>query len=254
VYYKKNKYFCEKKNMGNYRIIAIGDIHGRDIWKTIVRIEEDFDRFIFIGDYFDTKENIDVTKQIENFKEILEFKKQNIDKVVLLIGNHDFHYLKGAGETYSGFQQFAAMDINEVLQPAVTSGYLQICHVFDGYIFSHAGLTNTWAEINEIDLFNIEESVNMRFMKNMESFRFEYGDNLDRSGDDITQSPIWVRIPSLLKDMVVGFTYVIGHTSLKEIVMANNIIAIDCLGTSKEYLVIDNGVPYARKIINKTNE
>ncbi len=231
------------------KIIALGDTHGRDIWKQIVKVEEDFDKFIFIGDYFDTREGIDASTQIQNFKEILEFKKANPDKVFLLIGNHDFHYLKGCGETYSGYQQYAAMDINEVLQPAVTSGYMQICHVFDEYIFSHAGLTNTWCENNEIDLYNIEESVNVRFMKNMESFKFEYGENLDKSGDDVTQSPLWVRIPSLFRDMVKGFTYIVGHTTVKEMHMASNIVAIDCLSTSNEYLVIQNGQAFARKIV-----
>lgn len=231
------------------KIVAIGDTHGRDLWKIISTIESDADKFIFIGDYFDSRDDIDVSAQIENFKKILEFKKENPDKVFLMIGNHDFHYLKGCGETYSGYQQYAAMDINEVLQPALTSGHLQICHVYDDYIFSHAGLTQTWCENNDIDLYNIEESVNVKFMKSMESFRFEYGENLDRSGDDVTQSPIWVRIPSLLKDMVKGFTYVIGHTMIKEMHMANNIIAIDCLGTSKEYLVIQNGEAFARKLI-----
>lgn len=231
------------------KIVALGDTHGRDIWKQIVKVEGDFDKFIFIGDYFDTRDGIDASTQIQNFKEILEFKKANPEKVFLLIGNHDFHYLKGCGETYSGYQQYAAMDINEVLQPAVTSGHLQICHVFDEYIFSHAGLTQTWAENNEIDLYNIEESVNFKFMKNMEAFRFEYGENLDRSGDDVTQSPIWVRIPSLLRNMVKGFTYIVGHTTVRQMHMASNVIAIDCLGTTGEYLVIQNGEPVARKII-----
>jgi hypothetical protein len=235
------------------KIVALGDTHGRDLWKKIVKVEEDFDKFIFIGDYFDSRENIDASTQIQNFIEILQFKKDNPEKVILLIGNHDYHYLKGCGETYSGYQQYAAMDINEVLQPALTSGHLQICHVYDEYIFSHAGLTNTWCENNEIDLYNIEESVNVRFMKNMESFRFEYGENLDRSGDDVTQSPIWVRIPSLFRDMVKGFTYIIGHTTVKEMHMANNIIAIDCLSTSNEYLVIQNGEALARKIVVNNN-
>jgi hypothetical protein len=235
------------------KIVALGDTHGRDLWKKIVKVEEDFDKFIFIGDYFDSRENIDASTQIQNFIEILQFKKDNPEKVILLIGNHDYHYLKGCGETYSGYQQYAAMDINEVLQPALTSGHLQICHVYDEYIFSHAGLTNTWCENNEIDLYKIEESVNVRFMKNMESFRFEYGENLDRSGDDVTQSPIWVRIPSLFRDMVKGFTYIIGHTTVKEMHMANNIIAIDCLSTSNEYLVIQNGEALARKIVVNNN-
>ena len=80
------------------KIVALGDTHGRDMWKTIVKIEEDFDKLLFIGDYFDTRDDIDASTQIQNFKEILEFKKENPDKVILLIGNHDFHYLKGCGE------------------------------------------------------------------------------------------------------------------------------------------------------------
>jgi predicted phosphodiesterase len=40
------------------KIVTLGDTHGRDIWKTIVKIEEDFDKFIFIGDYFDTRDDI----------------------------------------------------------------------------------------------------------------------------------------------------------------------------------------------------
>ena len=35
------------------KTIIIGDIHGRDIWKNIVA-QEQADRVIFIGDYFDS--------------------------------------------------------------------------------------------------------------------------------------------------------------------------------------------------------
>lgn len=236
------------------KICAIGDIHGRNIWEKIVLIENPMvDKWVFIGDYFDSRDGLTTLDQIENFKKILKFKEENPDKVVLLIGNHDFHYLKGCGETYSGYQQFAFIDINEVLQPAVNKGLLQMCYVYDEFIFSHAGLTNTWCEDNEIDLYRIEESVNLKLLTNIDAFKFEFGANLDRSGDDINQSPIWVRIPSLLKDMVVGFTYIVGHSTVRQMHMADNIIAIDCLGTSQEYLIIDNGEPLARKIISNGN-
>jgi hypothetical protein len=235
-------------NNKNFKLIAVGDTHGRDNWKKILEQEKEFDRFIFIGDYFDTREGISVDQQIKNFTEILDFKKANPDKVVLIIGNHDFHYLKGAGETYSGYAQYAAMDINEVLEPAVSSGHIQICYIYDELLFSHAGVTKTWVEENDIDFNNLEQSINILFMKNLEAFRFTYGENLDRSGDDVCQSPIWVRIPSLLKDMVQGFIFVIGHTTLKELYMDNNIIGIDCLGTSGEYLVIIDGMAYAKNL------
>ncbi|MFM7767039.1 MAG: hypothetical protein ACKO9S_04160 [Bacteroidota bacterium] len=35
------------------KIVAIGDIPGRDVWKKIVKSHQDADRIIFIGDYFD---------------------------------------------------------------------------------------------------------------------------------------------------------------------------------------------------------
>ena len=35
------------------KTIVIGDIHGRDVWKEIV-FQEQADRVIFIGDYFDS--------------------------------------------------------------------------------------------------------------------------------------------------------------------------------------------------------
>ena len=50
------------------KIIAIGDLHGRTLWKYIVS-KVDFDVVVFIGDYFDTHENISPVQQIKNFKE-----------------------------------------------------------------------------------------------------------------------------------------------------------------------------------------
>lgn len=70
------------------KIIALGDIHGRDIWKDIVKKESDADKIVFVGDYVDTHDNISPYKQVDNFKEIVEYKKENKDKVILLIGNH----------------------------------------------------------------------------------------------------------------------------------------------------------------------
>lgn len=40
------------------KIVAIGDIHGRDIWEDIVKKEHDADKIVFVGDYFDTRDNM----------------------------------------------------------------------------------------------------------------------------------------------------------------------------------------------------
>lgn len=224
------------------KLIAAGDTHGRRLWKKILEKEEPFDKFIFIGDYFDTKDAITVDVQIANFKEILEFKIANPDRVILLLGNHDFHYLKGAGEDYSGFQWGRASDINEVLQPAVNAGLVQMCHIHDNFVFTHAGITKTWIANNEIDLNDLENQLNHKLLADVTTFKFSVGDNMDFSGDDVTQPPIWVRIPSLLKDKLDGYIFVVGHTMIKELTMMGDIIGIDTLGTSREYLKIENNV------------
>ncbi len=230
------------------KIIALGDTHGRTHWKNIVAKETDADKIVFIGDYFDTHYDVSVDQQIQNFIDILNFKKENVDKVILLIGNHDFHYLKGAQETYSGYQKFKAVDINEVLEPAVSTGLLQMCYVYEDYVFTHAGLTKTWCENNDINLSELEDSVNRRFMSNIESFRFTYGDNFSNSGNDVTQPPIWVRIPSLLKNKLDGYRFVVGHTTIEELTITDSLIGIDTIGTTGEYLVIIDGEPSAAKV------
>ena len=67
------------------KTIVIGDIHGRTIWKQIVR-HNTFDKVVFEGDYFDSFD-ISVKDQLKNFNEIIKFKERFPDKVVLLIGN-----------------------------------------------------------------------------------------------------------------------------------------------------------------------
>ena len=229
------------------KIVALGDTHGRVLWEEIVKKNKDADKIIFIGDYFDTHYDISVDQQIENFTKILEFKKNNMEQVVLLLGNHDFHYLNEAQEKYSGFQQFKYVDINEILQPAVKSGLVQMCFQHDKYVFTHAGVTKTWALGNKIRTGHLEEDINNKIYEDAPAFRFTMGYNYSQTGNDVTQSPIWVRIPSLFGDSIDDITYVIGHTTQENIVITDKIIAIDTIGTSGEYLVIENGIPRAEK-------
>jgi hypothetical protein len=70
------------------------------------------------------------------------------------------------------------------------------------------------------------------------------GDNSSDTGNDITQGPVWVRPESLAKDMVDGITCVVGHTPAEKLgpmETCSQIIRIDCLGWTNEYLVIEDG-------------
>lgn len=218
------------------KYIIIGDTHGRNNWKSLINLE--FDKFIFLGDYFDSF-TIPGIIQLQNFNEIIEFKRNNFDKVELLIGNHDYHYFPGVREDYSGYQGRMRFDFQNALQTAYKDELLKVIHKYNDYIFSHAGLTKTWCNTYNIDLNDIENSVNELFEFKPNSFGFNMGSNLSNTGNDVTQGPFWVRPESLNKDMLDDYKFVIGHTSFKEIsVYKDKIFCVDCLDTVNQYLEI----------------
>lgn len=222
------------------KVIAIGDIHGRNIWKQIVNKETDADKIIFVGDYFDSF-NIDGETQINNFLDIMEFKKSMPEKVITLIGNHDYHYTNSCTSTYSGYQFGNHLNIAAVLENNYKQ--LQVCHQIDKFLFSHAGLTNTWCSHHNIVLDNIEQSVNDLWRYRPASFNFKIGQNMSYTGDDITQGPFWVRPGSLAIDRIKGFTHIVGHTNSVAITLDNpNIVVIDVHEYAPEYLSIIDGI------------
>ena len=214
---------------------ALGDIHGRTIWKEIINKNPQVTKWVFMGDYFDTHDDVTPEQQIENFLEIIEFKKANMNKVVLLIGNHDFHYTGYAYATYSGYQYGAAPRIREILLDALSNDLMQMCYKNDIYVFTHAGITKTWAETNKIDLNDMENSINELFKTKPRMFDFTMGDNYSQTGNDITQTPIWVRPQALLSDAIKDIVYIVGHTTVMKLGLMEqlpNLILIDCLGTT----------------------
>jgi predicted phosphodiesterase len=232
------------------KIIALGDTHGRDYWKQIVNTQT-FDKIVFIGDYFDSFD-IDGQVQINNFLDIIEFKKANPEKVVLLVGNHDFHYMPIAtsiGEYYSGFQSSLSHQISYLLQEH--KSYLQMAYKYNNFLFTHAGVTNTWLKqtmglhkTDETDFLGIpvDEYINDVWKYSPKHFYFN---GRDPYGDDVTQSPIWVRPDSLNEDAFAA-THVVGHTRQERIgkeatrfLNGGEGFFIDTLGSSKEYLLID---------------
>ena len=81
------------------KILILADIHGRQFWKdACLNHKDEFEKIVFLGDYVSPYpyEEISNKKAIEVFEEVLNFKKENTDKVVLLMGNHDFSYINSS--------------------------------------------------------------------------------------------------------------------------------------------------------------
>lgn len=230
------------------KIVAIGDIHGRSHWKRIIE-SETFDKLIFIGDYLDSFD-ISGESQLGNFQEIIEYKKENSDKVILLIGNHEYHYISDSN--YSGFQYSYSFLFKDILKSLIKDRLIQMSYIYKDFLFSHAGVTKTWLENNHFN-GNIE---NIKDISNHINDLFEFKPNtfdiidnkpkFNQYGDNIYQSPIWIRPKSLLSDRV-NFKQIVGHTSNDKIIIEEDIAFIDAL-KNEQYLVIENDKFKIKKI------
>ncbi len=227
------------------KLIALGDLHGRKIWKTICK-EADFDKAVFVGDYFDSHEGIPATQQIEVFCEVIDWKRSQGERVVLLLGNHDYHYLRCTHDRYSGFQPGYYKLIQRLLEDALDESLIQICHTVGQFLFVHAGITKTWfRHALGREAFDsgseLEQAMWQLFLRQPHQFGFLPGPRRDPYGEEPCQSPLWVRPRSLLSDALEGFVQVVGHTVQPAIRFEETAIFIDALGTARQYVQILDG-------------
>ena len=225
------------------KTVILGDTHGRPHWKQIVASESP-DRVIFIGDYFDSFDNTEV-EQMHNFKEIIDWKQSGQSEVIMLIGNHDYHYMRGVSQYYSGYQSGARPAIEQLLDD--NKQHLQMAYGMNGFIFSHAGVSSDWLQIHGYDNeSNLIDWINDMWKYKPNVFGFA---GRDPYGDSTISSPIWIRPDSLqqanrdtLRDQ---FIQVVGHTTQGKIdtegkSTGGRYYYIDTLGTSGEYMIIEN--------------
>lgn len=235
--------------------IVLGDTHGRSFWKYIFEKEKP-NRVIFIGDYFDSFD-ISCVHQIHNFKEIIAYAEDNPEvECVFLIGNHDHHYFEAVGYSgTSGYQEGGRpMLIRQVLEEHKAK--LQMAYMLDERIlFTHAGVSETWleqvgfGEVTDKNIKEIAEFVNDVWKHKPLAFLFEsYDGRADSSGNNIWQSPIWIRPRSLMQDSQIIKKHLIqvaGHTQMTQIdtkgkATGGRYYFIDTLATSGQYMVIEN--------------
>ena len=238
------------------KTLILGDTHGRSNWKLAIHQEQP-DRVIFIGDYFDSFE-ISGVDQIHNFKEIIHYKNSNPQvEVVLLIGNHDHHYFPEIGYTgTSGYQAGVGHSITQVIDE--NRHHLQMAYGFGDFLCTHAGVSPVFMDqVFGSDDWSIESVVvdlNELFKYKPKAFEFN---GFDSSGDNTTQTPIWIRPGSLMssnkkhkKGLKKDYIQIVGHTAMRRIDLKGSnqftggrYYFIDTMETSGDYLVIqDNNI------------
>lgn len=234
------------------KLIAIGDIHGLSTWKDIINKEKDFDKVVFIGDYLDSFD-IKPADQLSNLLDIIQFKKDNSDKVETLIGNHDYQYWPDIQEEYSGYQPHMKPSFEYIFRENKDLFKMVYKDVYNTY-YSHAGISETFLAQNNIVTKNYDGELNAIFKRRPERFAFNNRD-MQGFGDCVYQSCIWIRPQSLYNDQI-NELQVVGHTSVNQInhpakSERRGFYLIDCLH-NRQYLVCIDGKFEVRQL-EKTN-
>lgn len=247
------------------KTVIIGDIHGHDTWKQVVQQEQDADRFVFVGDYFDSF-TVPGLVQCQNFQDIIEFKTTTSHKVILLIGNHDYHYFPEIGENgTSGYQARMAPTIQHIID--TNRDYLQMAYQFDDILVTHAGVSSIWADdvLGEWKVETLADQLNDLFK--YQPVKVEYrsfkqvGDQVYGAygfGDETFQGPLWIRPKSLMNanydTLRKQIIQVVGHTGQKQIDIkgastGGRYYFIDTM--PREYLIINDRVVSLGKLENE---
>lgn len=239
------------------KYLIVPDVHGRDFWREPVKrtLEETDAKIVFLGDYVDPYygefydgdedkwlvEGINSWDDLSDYvvktlTDIINFKKQYPDRIILLLGNHDCGYAISTIICKSRHERPKHADIlrklfheNRDLFQLAHEDYINDIH----YIFSHAGINKEYAyncfgnkvnENNVVDLFNkaykednygILESLAL-FSHWRRGWRSNYG------------SLVWADAREFLLDNQEAYgSSIVGHTQLIEPIIENNFAFLD---------------------------
>ena len=179
--------------------IIIGDPHGR--WNALKSIydKEQPDEVIILGDYFDSFD-IDAYAQRECYDNIIALRKEHLSKkkgrFIMLIGNHDMHYMDEAFGRCSGWNPLTCSQAGYVLCRDWDKEILKMIFVdeVNKTIYSHAGVSmnwfNFWIKSKSLGDINTIET---------RAFAFTYKEGGDYYGSSSWNSPLWIRPEGLKK-------------------------------------------------------
>lgn len=217
------------------KILIVPDIHGRDFWRVIKKYDLYYiDKIIFLGDYLDPypQEYPDLNKEelyqktYKNLIDIISLKKDNINKVVLLLENHEWSYLN---EDYrcSRFDEKHYIDFHNIL--CDNKNLFKICHIEKNYLFIHSGISKEWLEFIGYDdkkYPSIEKYLNeeIEIPKLLMCGPSRYG-------PDFLSGPLWLDEREIL-DIFNTFLFdkyyqVFGHTKKNTAVIKKNYACLD---------------------------
>jgi len=240
----------------NNKILVIPDIHCRKFWRQSIEENKDsVDKIIFLGDYLDPypeeikmapelmecNDFYDAHSNLNMLNDILSLKKENPDKVILLCGNHTCSYIwskfSAASRTdYQNWEKYHKFFLENL-------DYFNLVWTEENTIFSHAGITQGWAEevsekleVEEISVMQIAEMLKSIPLKDFDREYIFLISNISRwrGGWSLNGSCEWCDIhehfSSNLEEPIgeEGIYQIFGHTQLKEPLITDKWACVDC--------------------------
>ena len=204
------------------KLIAIGDLHGKDCWKQI-----DFnlyDKVVFMGDYTDsfTATNDEI---FNNLSALVQLKKSGPEKFILLLGNHDIQYLYFPDFRCTGFRPLAQVDLTDVFRK--NKDCFQVAYQYRKYLFTHAGVTKSWYHQHEAIISSymsnhLSLGKALDEMSRSKNYPVLFDAGKIRGGHLEHGGVMWADISETLEDHLEGIHQVVGHTPLKQISTVGN--------------------------------
>jgi hypothetical protein len=216
------------------KTVSIGDTHGAIVADVVLKIIDNHDKFIFVGDYVDSFFYDNVTMR-NNLLDIIELKKKYPEKIILLWGNHDVQYLPDSEYFCTGFRPEMHHDFSEIFHS--NSDLFQFSFQKDDYLWTHAGVHAGWFEyrfnpLSKGDKYtgNVSELLNMAFVQRYPGI-FDIG--YKRGGIQKVGGPLWCDRTELASQPLKGLNQIVGHSRVKRIQKINvhdkEIVFIDVL-------------------------
>lgn len=232
------------------RTLTIPDVHGRYNWKQFVSDNPMMDLTIFIGDYVDSFDK--TNEEIEsNLLDIIQFKKDNMDKIILLYGNHDCQYALSQPTAFknkygcSGYRPDAHFKLYDIFNE--NKDLFQAAYQYKEHIWTHAGIHRGWYEMRFIPEFNRHFEYFQGSIADMlnEAFKFELSSLFDvgyaRWGSKPVGGIFWADKNETSHKPLKGYHQIVGHIKIDDIVSFSypkhdcSITYVDCI--TKPYII-----------------
>lgn len=184
------------------KILCVPDVHGREFWREPCQDWQG--SIVFLGDYHDPYSfQVSQDKSRKNLEKLVEFYKENSDRIVCLLGNHDGNYLIGHGfadrEDHYHYDKIKRLLLE--LNPRIT-------YQAGNILFSHSGVLPEWLEDNSITLEELNTiELNHPALRDISPMRGGYGCNVGSClWGDVREYATHKHIPDLYQ--------IFGHTQL----------------------------------------